>query len=190
MSKGDQILLEILGYLIMVITMVLPWYLTISLMLWCGFFLFLAPLFLILSHSLGVALIRALTPPLKKGVYPVDLNKGYISWFIHLYLLRSAQVSGIYKLALSLPLLRSIFFKGHGASISSSCFMPNNTELCDFPLLTLEEGVYLGDHVKISAHYLSPEKLILRPVTLRSKTKVSTHTQVKPGSSTKEGDQL
>lgn len=145
-------------------------------------YLLAAPIYLVVTLSASVILLRLLMPKLKKGIYPVGVNKGYLSWYANLCLLRSMYISGLKPLIHSAYLFRFIFYKALGAKISYDIHTSIHFEIVDAPLVSIGKNTIIQDNVKISCHQLMKDKLILRPVRIEDNCVLVSSTEVKAGS--------
>src|SRR4051812_44226770 len=57
--------------------------------------LLLLPFIASFSLILSVRIVRLFLPRLRKGVYPLGMNKGFISWYLHLSLSRAADLASL-----------------------------------------------------------------------------------------------
>ncbi len=186
MKKSLLLCMDLIGFIYTFLPVTLTWIssfyiLTSSLPILLKIFVPLYSIFILLSCTF---LLRIISPKIKKGVFIIIPNIGYFSWYLNLSLLRAVISSGLYSLILSMSWSRFLFFKSLGANIAYNFQMSLNSELTDLPLITIKENCLLGDHSKITAHYISSEKIIIRPVELNLGTIVLPNTIVKPGTKT------
>lgn len=188
MINGKKIIyLDILSYFFISTPIVITWSTAFILLNYSFYLAPLIPILMIITMSMSLLILRVLLPPLKKGVYKVDININYISWFLNLCLYRSLKASGLETFIRSMNWSRYIIFRSLGMNIHYKTNFALNAEIIDYSSLTIEEGCFISDRAKVSAHYLTPEKLIIRPVTLKKDSYVHPHTTIKPGTKSNEG---
>lgn len=122
--------------------------------------------FYIGSYFVILFILRLLIPKLKPGVYQIGLNKGFMTWVLHLSLSRSLKIANLKELVYSTRVLRSFFFKALGSKIDFDTTLAINCDISDLQLITIKQGTLIADNVKINAHLISNGKLFLSPVTI------------------------
>ena len=84
---------------------------------WAWFCLF-TPLITCLSLFSFLFTMRMCLPRLKRGVYPTTPNKMLISWWAQVLMGRALDMSGLRPMVFATGLLRFLYFRAMGASIS------------------------------------------------------------------------
>lgn len=146
-------------------------------------------MFAVFTLGFFIFLLRVIIPKPQKGIIDVGFNNQYLGWYMNLCLLRAFLSSGLRPLILSMAWSRYLIFKALGADIPYNFQMAMNSEITDLTLVTIGEGCLIGDHAKITGHYIAKDKIILRPVHLAPGTIIPPHSTVKPGTKT-EPDQI
>ena len=126
----------------------------------------LSPIILITVFCFSIFVIRLLIPKLKPGIYEVGFNKGFLTWYMHLSLNRSLQISHLKEFIYAYYFTRYLYFKAIGANIHYSVTTAINAELVDLQLITIKKGVTLSDDVRIAPHVITGDKLLLTKVTI------------------------
>jgi hypothetical protein len=132
----------------------------------------------ICSFLLVLLAFRLCIPKLSQGVYPIGLNKGFISWYLHLSLSRSIKIAHIKDLLYSSNITRYLFFKAMGANISFNTTFAINCDISDFSLITIKDSSTISDHVKINAHLISNGKVFLSPVVINKNCFIGESTKI------------
>ncbi len=142
--------------------------------------LFIGIILLPFTFILGCYLVRLALPPLKKGHFPLGLNKKYITWGAHLSLGRSIRVFQLKDFIYSSYILKYLYWKAMGAKIAFGINSSMYVNLIDLPLITIEKGVTLGDQVQLSCHIIANGKIVLGEIKIGEGTFVSFETSIGP----------
>lgn len=140
----------------------------------------LAPIALPLSFIFTVFVIRLLLPSLKKGVYPVGFNKGFMAWWTHSLLTRSARIFGIHYLLHSIALLRWLYWRALGAKVAYSISTSYKITLHDIALIEIEEGVILAEDTELSGHIVRGDRVLVAPVRIGKNSFIGRGTYIGP----------
>lgn len=124
------------------------------------------PFIAALSLIVSIWLIRMLLPKLKKGLYPLGFNRGFLAWYLHLALSRSGDISGLKLLIQSSILFKYFFWRAHGARIAFGINSSMTLNIVDYPMIEVGPGATLADGVGINAHMFIGDRLLIAPVRL------------------------
>ncbi len=125
---------------------------------------------------------RLLIPRLKSGVYNIGLNFGFMSWFAHSMLARSAKVVGLNYLFNSNGVLRYLYLRALGVKISYGVNTSIELMVHDGPMIEIQEGVMLSEDVVVSGHLFRGDKVLVAPVRIGKGTFVGRNTYIGPRS--------
>ena len=145
------------------------------------FIVLVAPFFLVSVLAASIFILRLFLPKMEKGIFLISFNRNYLSWLLHLKLVRAIRVCGLRDLIHSFFIFRFIIYRALGGKIPLSLHTSMDFELVDLPLISIGNETMLQDHVKISCHILTKEKLILRPVRIGSDCIVYSNSFIRPG---------
>jgi hypothetical protein len=191
MNKNLMMAMDVLGYVFITVPIMATWSITIllftkgsDLVLWG------IPFVAIFTLAFFLFLMRIIIPRPQKGVIRVGFNNDYLGWYMNLCLLRAFLCSGLKSLTLSMGWSRYLMFKALGAEVPYNFQMALNAEITDLSMIKIGENTLIGDHAKLSAHYIAKDRIILRPIELAEGTTILPHTFVKPGTKTEPNETL
>ena len=133
----------------------------------------LTPLAACLGLFLILFLYRMCLPKLEKGVYAAGPNKTTISWWAQVLMGRAVDITGLRPLVFATTFLRFLYFRAMGAQLSYKTQISLNADFVDFSLLTIEEGVLIGEQTRLSGHSMIGDKIILKRVHIKKDAFVS-----------------
>lgn len=142
------------------------------------------------AFLLVVFAARRSLPPLRAGLHPAGLNPGFLAWYCHVALARSASVFALQPLLQCTYLGRYLYWRALGAQVAYGVNASYTVELVDAPLITIGEGTTLADHVKVSAHLFLGEKLYIAPVRIGRDCFLGAESQVGPKALLSDGARL
>lgn len=140
----------------------------------------LVPLVFVLLYILAIFIIRMSLPKLKKGVYKVGLNKGFMAWYLHSMLSRSARIVGLHYLLHSSNVLRFFYWRALGAKVSFFTDTSYKIVMHDYPLIDLGENTLLAEDVEISGHLITGDRLLVAPVKIGPNVFIGRTTYIGP----------
>jgi acetyltransferase-like isoleucine patch superfamily enzyme len=139
-----------------------------------------APFILVFGFILIIFIIRLLLPSLKKGVFPIGMNMGFMGWLTHSMLTRSARVFGIHYLIHSVSFFRWLYWRALGAKVSYKISTSYKITLHDIALIELAEGIILAEDTEISGHLVRGDRVLVAPVKIGKNTFVGRSTYIGP----------
>lgn len=139
-----------------------------------------APFALTFSFILTIFVIRLLLPRLKKGVFPLGFNLGFMGWWTHSLLTRSARIFGIHYLIHSVSLFRWLYWRALGAKVSYKMSTSYKITLHDVALIEIEEGVILAEDVELSGHIVRGDRVLVAPVKIGKNSFIGRGTYIGP----------
>lgn len=125
---------------------------------------------------------RLILPRLKAGVYSIGLNLGFMTWFAHSMLARSAKVVGLNYLFNSNGVLRYLYLRALGVRVSYGVNTSIELMVHDGPMIEIQEGVMLSEDVVVSGHLFRGDKVLVAPVRIGKGTFVGRNTYIGPRS--------
>ncbi len=143
----------------------------------------LVPLEFISFYILAIFIIRCCLPKLKKGVYKVGFNKGFMAWYLHSMLSRSARIVGLHYLLHSSNVLRFFYWRALGAKVSFFTDTSYKIVMHDYPLIEIGENCLLAEDVEVSGHLITGERLLVAPVKISSNVFIGRTTYIGPRTS-------
>lgn len=147
-------------------------------------------IFIPLVASLGLVaclfVFRICLPRLRRGVYPLGVNKMVVSWLCQLALARAIEVSGLRAFVFSSPFMKFLFFRAMGAKFKYRVQTSLNADFVDYPLIEISEGVIIGEGTLISCHSIVGDKMMLKGVSIGAGAFVSANCTIGPGTIIKE----
>lgn len=149
--------------------------------------LIFVPVVASLSLILCLLVFRICLPKLRRGVYPVSLNRMVVSWWCQVAMGRALDVSGLRAFIFSSPLMKFLFFRAMGAKFKYRAQTSLNTDFVDYPLIEISEGVTIGEGTLISCHSMIGDKIMLKGVSIGPNVLVSANCAIGPGTVIKEG---
>lgn len=186
-----MIIMDVLGYIFITIPIMVTWSVTILLFTKGNdLFLWLIPFIAIFTLAFTLYLFRIIVPRPQKGVVKVGFNNEYLGWYMNLCLLRAFLCSGLRSITLSMAWSRYLVFKALGADVPYNFQMALNAEITDLSMIKIGKNTLIGDHAKLSAHYIAKDRIVLRPIELAEGTTVLPHTFVKPGTKSEAQETL
>ncbi len=139
-----------------------------------------APFALAFSFILTIFAIRLILPPLKKGVFPLSFNMGFMGWWTHSLLTRSARIFGIHYLLHSISLFRWLYWRALGAKVSYKMSTSYKITMHDVALIEIEEGVILAEDVELSGHIVRGDRVLVAPVKIDKNSFIGRGTYIGP----------
>ncbi len=132
------------------------------------FFLFalLFPLVLIGGFLVPLAIFRICLPRLKRGVYPMGVNKGAITWFCHLGLSRAAEIAGLRPLLNAFYLTKYLHWRALGMQIDYGVNTSIGVSFVDLSMIKIGKGSTISEGVHIACHTFVGDRLFLSPVEI------------------------
>ncbi len=140
----------------------------------------LVPFLIQLYFVLSIFIFRLLMPTLKAGVYPMDFNKGFLTWLAHSMLTRSARSFGIHYLIHSTALMRWLYWRALGANVPYNMGNSYKVTIHDAQLITIGVDSTLAEDVEISCHLIRGDKVLVAPVRLGHGVFVGRNTYIGP----------
>jgi hypothetical protein len=134
-----------------------------------------------------IGLFRSLLPRLRTGIFQPGFNRGFIAWYCHLSLARSASVFGIRPLLQSTYLTRYLYWRAMGAKVAFGVHSSFTVDLADAPLVRIGENTTLADHARVSAHTFVGDKVYLAPVEIGSGCFVGAGASIGPKTQIEDG---
>jgi hypothetical protein len=134
----------------------------------CWFYLVLAllPLIAMCSLIVSVRVVRLFLPRMKKGLYTLGLNRGFVSWYMHLALSRAGDLSGLKPLMQSFYLFKFLYWRAQGARIAFGVNSAMGVSIVDYPMIEVGPGGTLSDGVALSAHTFVGDRILIAPTVL------------------------
>ena len=124
------------------------------------------PLIIYFSYLVTVVALRMIIPKMKKGVYPSELNRGMLAWYLNLALNRSAYVSGLKPLIQSFHFTKFLYWRAMGAKIAFNVNTSIGITLVDLPMITIGPGCTIAENSHISCHTFVGDRLLIAPLEL------------------------
>ncbi len=149
--------------------------------------LFASPVVLLATFFVTLLALRLIAPPLKKGIYPVGLNRGMVGWYASRSLARASSAAGLDALVQSTYLTRFLHWRALGANIAYGVNAARDVMLMDLPMLTIGTGTTLSFGVRLSAHTFVGDRLMVAPVSIGSNVFLGMDTVVGPTSTIGDG---
>ena len=140
------------------------------------------PIIYICCFLVLLFICRLIIPRLKAGVYDIGLNWGFMTWFAHSMLARSAKVVGLNYLFNSNGILRYLYLRALGVNISYGVNTSIELMVHDGPMIEIQEGVMLSEDVVVSGHLFRGDKVLVAPVRIGKGTFVGRNTYIGPRS--------
>lgn len=138
----------------------------------------LSPVIFVASFIAVVFAIRLLLPRLKAGSFPVGFHRGFIAWSMHVALNRSVEILAMRNFIFNFHTTKYLYWRALGGKISFRTTCSLTSDVCDLPLIQIDEDCTLTTGVLLSAHVFFADKLILEPIRLRRKVYVGMNTTV------------
>jgi hypothetical protein len=145
---------------------------TLGVIFYACLWLLLLPLFILA--------VRLMLPRLKPGAYDLRSPVAFV-WTIHLALGRILWLLPIHAIVNYFSVLRFVYLRALGCRNSFGVTTSVGVSITDFPLITIEDGAFLGDKVCLSGHRISRGKLILNKVHIGRDCMVHAFAIVAPG---------
>lgn len=145
------------------------------------------PLVFVFSYILFLFLFRLALPRLKKGVYVVGFNKGFLTWYTHSMLSRSARVFGLHYVLHAFSLTRFLYWRALGMKASFFTDSSYKIVIHDHALIEIEEGCILAEDVELSAHLITGDRLLVAPVKISKNVFIGRTTYIGPRTTIGEG---
>jgi serine acetyltransferase len=142
--------------------------------------IFIGPIVFISLYILAIFVLRLCLPKLKKGVYVVGLNKGFLTWYFHSMLSRSGRVVGLHYFLHSFSLVRFFYWRALGAKVSFFTDTSYKIVIHDYPLIEIGENCMLAEDVELSGHLITGDRLLVAPVKISSNVFVGRTTYIGP----------
>ncbi|MCO5142968.1 MAG: hypothetical protein M9962_07760 [Oligoflexia bacterium] len=132
------------------------------------FFLYslLAPFLLIFSFIFVLWALRLFIPKQKRGVYPMGINKGTLTWFCHLGLSRSSIIAGISPLLNAFYLTKYLHWRALGMKIAYGVNTSIGVSFVDLSMITIGKGSTVSEGVHIACHTFVGDRLFVSPVEI------------------------
>lgn len=125
-----------------------------------------APVVVVPAFVIALFALRCLLPRLKRGVYPMGVNKGVFGWFCHLALSRSAEVSGLRPLLNAFYLTKFLHWRALGMKIPYGVNTSIGVSFVDLSLISIGAGCTISEGVHIACHTFVGDRLFLSPVEI------------------------
>ena len=135
----------------------------------------------ILTFLAAVSLLRIIIPKVKPGVYKLGLNKGFLSWYIHLCIGGSPMYFGLHPFFNGFYTTKYLFWRIMGAKVAYGINSSVFANFRDYPLLTIKKGCTIGADCFVSAHTFVGNKLLLKPVEINENVFIGGFCKVGPG---------
>jgi hypothetical protein len=126
----------------------------------------LFPIVLVVAFICPVFLMRILLPRLKRGVYPMGVNRGSITWFCHLGLSRSAEISGLRPLLNAFYLTKFLHWRALGMQIDYGVNTSIGVSFVDLAMIKIGKGSTISEGVHIACHTFVGDRLWISPVEI------------------------
>lgn len=137
---------------------------------WASHLFFLYALFavvpLVLTFLTVLFCLRLLVPRLKRGVYPLGVNLGMLSWYCHLALSRSGEISGLRPLLQSFYITKFLFWRALGMRIAFGVNTSIGVSFVDLSMITIGRGSTISEGVHIACHTFVGDRLVILPVEI------------------------
>lgn len=138
------------------------------------------PIIFVFIYISILFILRILIPKLKRGVYPVGFNKGFMTWYMHSLLSRSVRVVNLHYLIFNFSVTRFLFFKAMGAKVSFYTDTSYKIVFHDYPLIEIGNGVVLAEDVELSGHLITGDRLLVAPVKIGNNVFIGRSTYIGP----------
>lgn len=126
----------------------------------------LTPVLAALTLIVAVRVVRLFLPKLRKGLYDLGLNRGFLSWYLHMALSRSGDHSGLKPILQSFYILKFLYWRAQGARIAFGVNSAMGLSIVDYPMIEVGTGSTLSDEVTLSAHTFVNDRILIAPVKL------------------------
>lgn len=140
----------------------------------------LFPFLLQIFFILFVFILRILLPQLKPGVYLVGFNKGFMAWYFHSMLTRSARTFGIHYLLHCTATFRWLYWRALGAKVPFNMSTSYKITLHDAPVITIGEGTTLAEDTELSGHLVRGDKVLVAAVKIGKGVFIGRKTYIGP----------
>lgn len=140
----------------------------------------LFPFVLQLSFVFMIFVFRVLLPRLKPGVYPMSFNWGFLAWYLHSMLTRSARCFGIHYLLHSTSTMRWLYWRALGAKVAFNMNTSYKITIHDAPVIQIGAGTTLAEDVEVSGHLVRGDKILIAAVTIGNGVFVGRNTYIGP----------
>ncbi len=153
--------------------------------IWLG--LLSLPFVVVFTFIATVFGLRLGLPRLEPGAHSSGLNRGFLAWYCHISLGRSARAFGLQPLLQCAYLTRYLYWRALGAKVAFGVHSSFTVELSDAPLVQIGAGTTLADDVRVTAHRFIGSKLFLGPVSIGencfigARATVGPRTRIAPG---------
>jgi hypothetical protein len=141
---------------------------------------FAAPFLLQIYFIVIIFLIRILLPTLKPGVYKTGFNLGFLAWYTHSMLTRSARCFGLHYLIHSTGLMRWLYWRALGAKAPYNMNTSYKVTLHDAPVISIGAGTILSEDAELSGHLVRGDKVLVAPVKIGTGVFIGRGTYVGP----------
>jgi serine acetyltransferase len=142
--------------------------------------IFLSPFAIQLSFVFFIFIIRILLPRLTAGVFPIGFNKGFLAWFTHSMLTRSARCFGLHYILHSTALMRWLYWRALGADVPYNMSTSYKVTIHDAQLISIGADTILAEDVELSAHLVRGDKILVAPVKIGHGVFVGRDTYIGP----------
>lgn len=139
------------------------------------FLCLLSPFVLIAVFLLVLLVFRLLVPKLKRGVYPMGVNKGMLAWYCNLALSRSAEVAGVRPLLNAFYFTKFLHWRALGMKIAYAVNSSIGVSFVDLPLISIGKGSTISDSVHIACHTFVGDRLFVSPVEIGENVFIGMH---------------
>ncbi|MBK7963621.1 MAG: hypothetical protein IPK04_21950 [Bdellovibrionales bacterium] len=140
----------------------------------------LFPLVLQFCFVSSIFLFRISLPKLKPGVYETNFNKGFVAWYSHSMLTRSARCFGIHYLIHCTATMRWLYWRALGAKIPYDMSTSIKVTIHDAAVITILSGTTLSEDVNISGHLVRGDKILVAPVKIGKNVFIGRKTYIGP----------
>lgn len=126
----------------------------------------LAPFILIFAFVITIFVLRLLTPKLKKGVYPMGVNKGTLAWASNLALSRASEVAAVRPLLNAFFWTKFLHWRALGMKIAYGVNTSIGVSFVDLSMISIGKGGTVSEGVHIACHTFVGDKLVIFPVEI------------------------
>jgi acetyltransferase-like isoleucine patch superfamily enzyme len=135
---------------------------------------------LMLSFIFFIFMWRLVLPPLQPGVFAVGINKGFIAWWTHSLLARSARMCGLQSMIHGIPVLRFLYWRALGAKVPYNINTSYSITIHDAALIEIGSGTMLAEDTVLSGHLVRGDKILVAKVKIGQNVFVGRNTYVGP----------
>jgi hypothetical protein len=146
------------------------------------FSLLLAPIILVTLFIFLLFVFRLTLPRLKPGLYPTGLNRGFMSWMLHVYLSRAVEICGFKNFLFAFGTTRFLVFRALGAKVPFRMIGSLGLSIVDYPLIEIGKLVTLTEGVQLSCHTVVKGKLWLKKLKIEDGAYIGMHCLIGLGS--------